>query len=58
MSKDNSHLSGQGKLLIIAGMQFGSEGKGAIASYLSPMMSIGVRTGWACQNRAKNNNKS
>jgi len=45
--KDDRYLSGQGKLFIIAGMQFGSEGKGAIASYLAPAMSLGVRTGAA-----------
>ena len=47
MAKDIDHLSGQGKLVIVAGMQYGSEGKGAITSYLAPVMSIGVRTGAA-----------
>ena len=45
MAKEDSHLSGQGKLVLVLGMQFGSEGKGAIASYLAPVMSLGVRTG-------------
>lgn len=30
---------------IVVGMQFGSEGKGAITSYLAPIMSLAVRTG-------------
>ncbi|MDO8521090.1 MAG: adenylosuccinate synthetase [bacterium] len=47
MAKDIDRLSGQGRLVIVAGMQFGSEGKGAIASYLAPVMSLGVRTGAA-----------
>ena len=34
-----------GRLIMVVGMQFGSEGKGAIASYLAPVMSMGVRTG-------------
>lgn len=36
-----------GKILAIVGMQFGSEGKGAIASYLAPTVSMGVRSGAA-----------
>lgn len=47
MAKDIDHLSGQGKLFVVTGMQFGSEGKGAIASYLAPVMSLGVRFGAA-----------
>lgn len=38
---------GDGKLVIVTGMQFGSEGKGAITSYLAPAMSLGIRTGAA-----------
>lgn len=34
-----------GKVIIIVGMQYGSEGKGAITTYLSPLASLGVRTG-------------
>ncbi len=47
MAKDDRYLSGQGRLVIVTGMQFGSEGKGAITSYLAPVMSLGVRTGAA-----------
>ena len=36
-----------GKVIIVTGMQYGSEGKGAITSYLAPVMSVGVRTGAA-----------
>src|SRR3989338_4496797 len=45
MAKDDSCLSGQGKLFEVLGQQFGSEGKGAIVTYLAPVMSLGVRTG-------------
>ena len=34
-----------GKVIIIAGMQYGSEGKGHTTSYLSLIVSAGVRTG-------------
>lgn len=36
-----------GRLFVVVGMQFGSEGKGAITSYLAPIMGMGVRTGAA-----------
>ncbi len=36
-----------GRITIIIGMQYGSEGKGAITSYLAPGCSMGVRTGAA-----------
>lgn len=36
-----------GRAVIITGMQYGSEGKGAITSYLAPLASIGVRSGAA-----------
>ncbi|PIQ69414.1 MAG: hypothetical protein COS58_02455 [Candidatus Tagabacteria bacterium CG03_land_8_20_14_0_80_41_22] len=36
-----------GRITIIVGMQYGSEGKGAITSYLAPGCSLGVRTGAA-----------
>lgn len=36
-----------GRLFSVVGMQFGSEGKGAITSYLAPVMGVGVRTGAA-----------
>lgn len=36
-----------GRITVIVGMQYGSEGKGAITSYLAPGCSIGVRTGGA-----------
>jgi len=45
VAKDIDRLSGQGRLVIVAGMQFGSEGKGEIVSHLAPVMSLGVRTG-------------
>lgn len=34
-----------GRAIIVVGMQYGSEGKGAITSYLAPIASIGVRSG-------------
>lgn len=34
-----------GKIIIIVGMQYGSEGKGHVTSYLSPIVSAGIRTG-------------
>lgn len=34
-------------ILAIVGMQFGSEGKGAIASHLAPIVTMGVRSGAA-----------
>lgn len=36
-----------GKVIMVVGMQFGSEGKGAVSSYLAPIVSLGVRTGAA-----------
>lgn len=36
-----------GRLFSVLGLQFGSEGKGAVTSYLAPLMDIGVRTGAA-----------
>jgi adenylosuccinate synthase len=36
-----------GAVVIVVGMQYGSEGKGAIASYLAPIASVGVRSGAA-----------
>ena len=36
-----------GRAMIVVGMQYGSEGKGAITSYLAPIASIGVRSGAA-----------
>lgn len=36
-----------GRAIIVVGMQYGSEGKGAITAYLSPLVSIGVRSGAA-----------
>lgn len=44
---NNSEVGKYGRVLIIAGMQYGSEGKGAIASYLAPIVSMGVRSGAA-----------
>lgn len=32
---------------MVVGMQFGSEGKGVVSSYLAPIVSLGVRTGAA-----------
>ena len=37
----------RGRVNVVVGMQYGSEGKGAITQYLAPAMSIGVRTGAA-----------
>ena len=34
-----------GRAIIIVGMQYGSEGKGSITSYLSPIVSLGARSG-------------
>lgn len=42
MNKDRN-----GKIIAVIGMQWGSEGKGAIASYLSSIVSAGIRTGAA-----------
>lgn len=36
-----------GRAMIIVGMQYGSEGKGAITEYLSPAISLGIRSGAA-----------
>lgn len=36
-----------GRAIIIVGMQYGSEGKGAITTYLAPLASLGVRSGAA-----------
>lgn len=36
-----------GTIIAIVGMQFGSEGKGAIASHLAPIVTMGVRSGAA-----------
>ena len=36
-----------GRIIMVVGMQYGSEGKGAITSYLTPGISLGVRTGAA-----------
>lgn len=36
-----------GRVFIVVGMQYGSEGKGAITEYLAPIMSMGVRSGAA-----------
>ena len=36
-----------GRITTIVGMQYGSEGKGAITAYLAPGCSMGVRTGAA-----------
>ena len=36
-----------GKLIVVVGMQFGSEGKGAITSHLAPTIDMGVRSGSA-----------
>lgn len=36
-----------GRVFIVTGMQYGSEGKGAITEYLTPIMGMGVRSGAA-----------
>jgi adenylosuccinate synthase len=36
-----------GRVIIVAGLQYGSEGKGAITSYLASFISMGVRSGAA-----------
>lgn len=38
-------LSNGSQIWIVVGMQFGSEGKGAITSYLANIMCMGIRTG-------------
>src|SRR3989344_602099 len=45
--KNNLEVGGYGRVIIITGMQYGSEGKGSIASYLAPIVSMGVRSGAA-----------
>ncbi len=42
-----NNRDGFGRIMIVVGMQYGSEGKGAITSYLAPAVSMGVRTGAA-----------
>ncbi len=42
--KDSGHC---GRIIVVVGLQYGSEGKGAIASYLAPSVSMGVRSGAA-----------
>ncbi len=37
----------RGRIIAVVGMQYGSEGKGAITSYLAPGCSLGVRVGAA-----------
>ena len=34
-----------GRVIVVMGSQYGSEGKGAITEYFSPVVSVGVRTG-------------
>lgn len=36
-----------GRVFVVVGMQYGSEGKGAVAAYLSALVSVAVRTGAA-----------
>ena len=36
-----------GRITVVVGMQYGSEGKGAITTHLAPVMSMGIRTGAA-----------
>ena len=36
-----------GRVFVVTGMQYGSEGKGAITEYLSPIVGMGVRSGAA-----------
>lgn len=36
-----------GKVIVVVGMQYGSEGKGAIVSHLAPIANIGIRSGAA-----------
>lgn len=44
--KDNEK-GNYGRVILVAGMQYGSEGKGAITEYLTPIVSMGVRSGAA-----------
>lgn len=37
----------RGRVTIVVGMQYGSEGKGSITAYLSPVVSMGLRSGGA-----------
>ncbi|MDA2936134.1 adenylosuccinate synthetase [Patescibacteria group bacterium AH-259-L05] len=41
----NPDKDGYGRVIAVVGLQYGSEGKGAIVSYLSPCASVGIRTG-------------
>lgn len=43
----DSGVGNYGRVISIVGMQYGSEGKGAITSYLAPCVSVGVRSGAA-----------
>ena len=36
-----------GRVIVVVGMQYGSEGKGAVTSYFAPLVSVGVRSGSA-----------
>lgn len=44
--KDNE-VGSHGRVMMVVGMQYGSEGKGAITEYLAPIISMGVRSGAA-----------
>lgn len=45
--KNDGIMERFGRAIIVVGMQFGSEGKGAITEYLSPIINIGARSGAA-----------
>lgn len=47
MFEKESDMICPGKLIIVVGLQFGSEGKGAITEYYAPILSAGVRVGGA-----------
>lgn len=44
---ENNGAGTFGRVISVVGMQYGSEGKGAITSYLAPCASVGVRSGAA-----------
>lgn len=47
MKDGDNEVGSHGRVMIVTGMQYGSEGKGAITEYLSPIVSMGVRSGAA-----------
>lgn len=43
----DKEVGSYGRVIMVVGMQYGSEGKGAITEYLAPIASMGIRSGAA-----------